>query len=381
MLMGFVALTLTGYVTKPVAIGKPLLRNLVFILPFLPYLIEFCVYGNNPTAHFEFEKKIFFFTAPIIIPVFVQVTGFKNYKLALMVFSASVCILTIYTFGGLVIHKTFFAAESYQNGAYLLRYHFERISGLHPTYYSIFALTAGWFFCQATSVKNNFRLVYYIFAALLFAAVMVLAVRIALAASVVLVLVWIIRSKLSNNHRILMTIGALAAFIFISFTVPSLKNRLNEFLLWDTSKTNHTNTISQRATIMDCSWQVFINHWLWGCGSRNFQLGLNECYNAKGWPQGRQNEFNPHNQYVLMGINYGIFILFVFLGCLCIILCKIFKLPIGIYFGLMVLFFFMSEAMLERQMGVYFFGLIALLLYNIKNPKLSQEATHIDSKN
>ncbi|OPZ98326.1 MAG: hypothetical protein BWY70_01253 [Bacteroidetes bacterium ADurb.Bin408] len=66
-----------------------------------------------------------------------------------------------------------------------------------------------------------------------------------------------------------------------------------------------------------------------------------------------------------MGINYGILILITFLLCLFMIFRKIIRLHEGRYFVVIILLFFMTESLLEKQMGVYFFGLLSLLMYNV----------------
>jgi len=370
ILMVVSALTITAYLIKPFPLRKMVLKNLVFVIPFIPYLIEFFIYGLEPAVHFEFEKKIFFFTAPFIIPLFINVTGFRNYKLPLLIFSLSVCILTIYSFFGLLFENILFEHSTFKNGAFILRDSFEKISGLHPTYYSIFALTAACFLClSSVSEKRTFRITYLILATILFLAVLILAVRVAFITGMVFILIWILRSHLSNLRKIVIGLSALTTLIMIFITLPSLNNRLNEFVKWNPERVDNTNTVSQRAVILNCSLQVFSDNILWGCGCRNFQKQLNTCYVSENWPQGSAQEFNPHNQYLSLGINYGIFILLIFVGCLYMICRKIFRLNEGVYFCIAVLLFFMSEAMLERQMGVYFFGLIALLLYNVNTLK------------
>jgi len=102
-----------------------------------------------------------------------------------------------------------------------------------------------------------------------------------------------------------------------------------------------------------------------GTGSENFQQKLNDCYTVKGWHEGASQNFNPHNQYLLLGINYGIMELIFFGICLFLIFRNIYTFPEGKYFMVAIIFFFFTESILERQMGVYFFGLISLLLYNV----------------
>jgi O-antigen ligase len=365
ILILFALLTLILFFIRPVPVGKALLLNLVFIVPFIPYLIEFFVSGFDPSARFELEKKLFFFTAPLVIPVFMKVTGFRNYKSALLIFSLSVAAITLYTIIGLLIEGVPFNPISYENGAYILRNRFEIISGLHPTYYSIFALCAGCFLSYSSLRKRSFHVAAQVIAGVLFVSVLVLAVRIAFFVAMVFLLIWIFNKKIAISAKITGGVIAMAVFAILIFSVPSLNMRFGEITTWFTGNANIENTMSQRETIVDCSLKVFSDHMWLGTGSRDFQHELDNCYSSKGWVSNNQS-FNPHNQFLSVGINYGIFFLLIFIGGLFYIFRRMLIIPEAKYFMIAVLFVFLSESILERQMGVYFFGLISLLFYNVK---------------
>ncbi len=367
ILMALSALTLVSLLIKPISIKKPILWNLVFVLPFIPYLVELLITGFNPVVRFEFEKKLFFFTAIFIIPVFIEITGFKNYKLALLIFSLSVLMLCLYSFTALFFKGIPFSASSYENGSYILRHNFEKFSGLHSTYYSVFALSSAWFLSYSLfEGKKTLRVACKIMSAILLISVLYLAVRIAFFTLGVFILVSIIESRNAIWRKLLMVLAAIALMGTVSFVVPSLKNRLSEFLTLEVGPTNNDNTIFQRTMIIDSSMKIFSENFWAGTGSEHFQKELNNCYSLNKWKEGAVLNFNPHNQYLSIGINYGIFILILFVACLFVIFRKLFKLPEGKYFCIAIVFFFLTESMLERQMGVYFFGLIAVLLYNIQ---------------
>jgi len=365
ILILFALLTLILFFIRPVPIGKALLLNMVFMVPFTPYLIEFFISGFDPSARFELEKKLFFFTAPLVIPVFMKVTGFINYKAALLIFSLSVAAIALYTLIGLLIEGVPFNPISYENGAYILRNRFEIISGLHPTYYSVFALCAGCFLGYNSFLqKRSFHVLARIIAGVLFVSVLVLAVRIAIIVGVVFLFIWIFNKKIALSAKITGGVIALAVLVIIIFSVPSLKVRFGEITTWFTGRANSENTMSQREMIVDCSYKVFSDHMWLGTGSRNFQHELDNCYSSKGWVSNNQS-FNPHNQFLSEGINYGIFFLLIFIAGLYFIFRRILTIPEAKYFMVAVLFVFLSESILERQMGVYFFGLISLLFYNV----------------
>jgi O-antigen ligase len=361
---------LIAFILKPFNPGKTILINLVFVIPFIPYLIEFLVSGFNPVVRFEFEKKLFFLSAPLLIPVFLKITGFRNYKLALLVFSASVVTLTIYSLIMLVIKGVIFDPGAYLNGAYILRYNFEAVSGLHPTAYSIFALSSTVFLCYSDILKTKaFRTVFISISAFLIIFVLFVATRIALFTGVFFIFIWIFKTRMSLLKKIFVIYGAILLVIILSSIVPSLNSRMDEIIALKNGKIKPDNTLSQRLLIMDCTWKLISGNLLFGNGTENSQIRLNECYMSKGWPAGSEKSYDPHNQYLLFGLNYGIFALIVFLVCLLIIFRKVIRFPEGSYYMFAVLIFFMSESLLESQMGVYYFGIISLVMYNVL-PKL-----------
>jgi O-antigen ligase len=304
-----------------------------------------------------------------------KITGFRNYKIPLLVFAFSVLLLTIYSIFGLIVKGIPFQTTSFENGAYILRYNFEQISNLHPAYYSIFAIISCSIFLFASkTVDRTYKVVFIIFSIILFAIILFLAARIALITAAVFLFILITTSKLSSLKKFSLAYISLVFLILISFTLPSSRSRLNEIINLKTDQFIPGNTVSQRVLILDCTFKTFSENIFFGSGSGHSQKKLDECYNSKGWQAGAQESFNPHNQFLSVGINYGVIMILVFIVCLFIIFRKIFKLPEGKYYCIAIIMFFMSESLLEVQMGVYLFGLISLLLYNINiEPQLNKK--------
>jgi O-antigen ligase len=182
----------------------------------------------------------------------------------------------------------------------------------------------------------------------------------------------IIKNKMPVLRKLILGIYVLILLVMVSLSLPSLRNRLAEMVSLKTQQNIANNTISQRTTILFCSLQVFSDNIFLGTGSRNFQKKLNDCYASVGFPVTDKQNFNPHNQYLSMSVNYGIFIMLLFIVCLALIFRKIIKIPEGLYFSIAILIFFLSESLLERQMGVYFFGLVGLLLYNLADKQYKE---------
>ncbi|MCK9612036.1 MAG: O-antigen ligase family protein [Bacteroidales bacterium] len=363
-------LTLIIYFIRPVPIGKKLLLNSIYIIPFIPYLLEFFISGFDPVAGFELEKKLFFFTAPLVLPLFLEVTKFSNYKLPMMIFSFSMTALAIYSVAALFIENSMFEPQAYENGAYLLRDRFQNYCGIHPTYFSIFAICAASFLCFKPVYKNKgFRIITIISACFLFAVVILLAVRASIFILAAFAVAWIVFKKFPLLKKTLLIITSLLLLVILTFSIPSLNKRFGEITSWISGNTDYNNTLSQREIITSCSLKVFSKNILSGTGSKNFQQELNNCYRDKGWPICVERNYNPHNQFLSIGINYGIFFMLLFIACLYFIFRKVIHHPEARYYTIAIIIIFFSESFLERQMGVYFFGLFSLLFYNINMQK------------
>jgi O-antigen ligase len=119
--------------------------------------------------------------------------------------------------------------------------------------------------------------------------------------------------------------------------------------------------------------EVLSDIWLFGATKGDAQEHLTKFYLKKGWIHAAEENYNAHNQFLQVLIEFGIigFLLF----------CLIFFLPFflyhGFYFRIILMGFTISllfESFLERQAGIFLFIFIYCLfnapIENIKNAKL-----------
>jgi O-antigen ligase len=365
LFMLFTLLTLIGWMITAKSPGRSILWNTLFILPFLPYMIEFIISGFNPVVSFEFEKKIFFFTAPLIIPLYMRISGFRNARWPFHVLASAMTLLSLWVAVRLAISGIPFQDGAYTQGAFLLRNQFEIISGIHPTYFTLMAVFASFHLWRIRKGKALlFRILLYSGILLMIALCLLLAVRIAMVAMALSILYLLFSGKSALWVKLAGTAGLLVSALLLMLLVPSLHNRFGEMSNAGTAEPAKGNTIAQRMMIMECSWKVFTAHPLWGTGSAHAQEALNDCYAGDSRNQAGQT-FNAHNQFMTQAISFGIPGLLCLLLCLLFIFRRIRRQPGGMVFILIILTWFMSESVLERQMGIYFFGLSAILLYNL----------------
>ena len=346
---------------------KEYLPYFLFTLPFIPYLIEFLVYPNNKIIQFELEKKLFFFAAPLVLYI-----DSESVKLQLK--NASVCFITgvallsfisiIYLMGS----GNLFLESNYLNGAYGLRFVFENFSGLHPTYYGLFSTTASlWIIHYLENYSGKYKIVMISFLIVLLVVNMLIASKMPLLI-MLLGLLWIGYKKTSNKLKLgIIYLSFFAGLTALIFVIPSLKNRLLEIPHFFTFQMVN-NTIFERFIIFNCSKSIFLSDIITGVGARNIQGVLDYCYVWFGFSKGALIHLNPHNQYLSIGICYGLGILVLFLLTLFVLFLRIKNSAAGIIFFFSLIFIMFTESILERQMGVYYFLFFALLfMMQIKN--------------
>jgi hypothetical protein len=368
--IGFMALTLFFFLKeKPKWHFSEFKFYGLFILPFIPYLVEFLMYHDNKIMQFELEKKSLFFWAPFIFYMSSLLQKKMELRHAVNCFISSVAILSIVSFLYLLFSGTVLSISSYQNGAFELRKSFEELSGQHPIYYGLFSTTASlWVLFFFNKYSKNLQwllgisVFFMILLNLLIAAKMPLLI-------LVIGLLWVAYKKISDRNKLALVYVLFFGIIFIAIMfIPSLNNRLGEVTDFFVNATAN-NTVLERFLVFNCSKMVFAQDFYLGIGSRNAQNLLDFCYVYFKFYKGYSIHLNSHNQYLTFGISYGIGIMSLFIGILLVLFQRFRKNPLGIIFWFCSVDIMFTESILERQMGIYyflFFGLLFLLPFQSK---------------
>jgi O-antigen ligase len=341
----------------------------LFILPFIPYLVEFIMFHDDKIMQFELEKKSLFFVAPIIFYMSSLLQKKMELRHAVNCFISSVAILSIVSFLYLLFSGTVLSISSYQNGAFELRKSFEELSGQHPIYYGLFSTTASlWVLFFFNKYSKNLQwllgisVFFMILLNLLIAAKMPLLI-------LVIGLLWVAYKKITDRNKLALVYVLFFGIIFIAIMfIPSLNNRLGEVTDFFVNATAN-NTVLERFVVFNCSKMVFAQDFYLGIGSRNAQNLLDFCYVYFKFYKGYSIHLNSHNQYLTFGISYGIGIMSLFISILLVLFQRFRKNPLGIIFWFCSVAIMFTESILERQMGIYyflFFGLLFLLPFQSK---------------
>lgn len=174
-------------------------------------------------------------------------------------------------------------------------------------------------------------------------------------------LLWLAYVKVKNKMKlVIFYFSFFGTLVFLIFFIPSLRSRLLEVQNFFISE-NFGNTLTERMIIFNCGRSVFLSDVVTGIGARNVQGIMDYCYVWFGFHKGAIIHLNPHNQYLSLGIAYGIGVLFLFLAGLFLLFLRIKNAWPARLFLFSMLLIMTTESVLERQMGIYYYLLFSAL--------------------
>jgi O-antigen ligase len=116
-----------------------------------------------------------------------------------------------------------------------------------------------------------------------------------------------------------------------------------------------------RIQSMEAAWKCCLTNWLLGVGIGDEQATLQKEFQSNGFTYAADHQLNCHNQFLQTWLGTGI------LGLL--VLIALVSLPFlfqpsvfSLGFCTLLIFNFMVESLLERQIGLFFFTFFYLLL-------------------
>lgn len=346
---------------------KDLRRNSILTIPFIPYLIEYCFFHNNSVLGFEVEKKLLFFIAPLSFAFYTSSLKLMDFKVYIRTFTVSLLLLSLYSLILLIINRILFDPASYAGDASILRTKFEDISKLHPTYFGFFAsIAVFWIIFDFRNLSNQMKWLIGMSVSILIFIDFLVAAKMSIII-VVLGSLYIFYKVTPQKKYLLFGYSAMLALLVALFAlIPSLSQRIFELKDIFSLKNLTYNSVNERKIIFVCSWNIFKDNIWFGVGSRNMQQYLNVVYWViKYYPAFIKN-YNSHNQFLTLGINYGVFDVLLFIGSIVFVIRKEWKNTFAILLIVSTITIMLTESILERQMGVYFFVLFMLLFYNNK---------------
>lgn len=352
-------------------------RTIPFVLPFIIYII--CL-----PYTYDFKSALSFIlkSLPILIlPLLfgLNITIVKKYKDDIIKYYLNglliSCIISI------LIGCILFANNFNMNK--LMYYELAEYLSLHPTYYSLYLLLGVILLMFSYEGKQWYKvMVLTIFVV----TIILLQSRIAY---VCLILLSVLKIKSSLKKGSFISISALLVFILLMiFAVPNSLKRLEQTFYYSENLTDligneNENGVTQRLWL----WENAMNHikerivlghglksqkkiFKWKIHKHNLSNKTSYDYKEAALEVGK---LNLHNQYLQILYESGLVGFLFFLVSIFYIIKEAFrgKNYLFIYCYGLFLIFLLTENLLDRQMGIYFYSFMYPFLYLLKSEDLT----------
>ncbi|MCO6500418.1 MAG: O-antigen ligase family protein [Vicingus serpentipes] len=339
--------------------AKNLLWTLLFISFYLSYLIAALLEPMSRASGFILEKKL----SLLILPIFFFLTPKKitkeHLRGILLVFALIVLGITFSTNLFILIKGIPPKYFSFADFSFAYRSFFEEITGLHPTYISIYLAFSALIFINY-GLKEKEHLLWYglAFVACVTCLIPLLAKLPILAFLISLSIYFSAQPNVWKKIKYLFLI-LITGFIISIFTVPVLKSRINEMVSSSFSPPQgfSYNSVNVRSGVWECAIDLIKEKWLTGIGPGQLQETLNNCYKRFNTSAYSSVDYNTHNEYFNVLLSTGVIGLLIFLLILLISLYQSYKKRAPLFFAFIVLISlcFLTENILDRQRGIVFF--------------------------
>lgn len=374
-------LTKKNYSFKHILNKSEAKLNLALIGLFALYLISL-VYTNNLSYGIKIlEYKLSLFVLPI---VFLNIDISKKTVLSVLkVYSISIVICSLFLLFNSIV-------SYYQNSNLLVYEAFSAAISLHAiflSYYTFLAILIIEYLRVKNLLKSNQKLLAYIGIPILIIALVFLASKNVMVILLLFALIYFTYKFINRRFKIkelLLSIFIIVIITALSFQLTAVKNRVVE--LSSTSgvenvqkiksgeKLEHVdrakfNGTSLRLTLWYLGIDILMdqNQLFLGLSPGDYRDEINEVYDQVGLNPWFKN-YNMHNQFIQILVELGI------VGLISYLLIYIFAFKIGLrtknylflIFLISILFFQMSESIIERNKGIVFVIFFILLLPKLK---------------
>jgi len=338
-------------------------------VPYLLFLASFPYAFDSLDAGKYLIRTSIILVLPILIALGAPEAGrFKNQVISFYIYGLLIsCVLTI-------VFGLFYFLQDWDIGR-LQYYDLAEYMHLHPSYYSLYLLVGLALLLNTDVIKYKYKVLAFVLFTLM---IVLLQSRMAYG---ILILLFLLRLKdLEKIKSYFWVTGVSIALAALIFVVPDSYKRIKETLIPSVA---HSDLIGN-----ELENGVTQRLWLWQNAIRQvserpiFGYGLRSQKKVYKWKIQKENlssehgrsynlaamtigSLNLHNQYLQILYDTGVLGLLIFIGSILLAFRravsrrnKLFILVYSIF-----LMFLFTENLLDRQMGIYFYGFILPILY------------------
>lgn len=340
---------------------------LLFLTSYFVYIICLIYSEDHKSGLFILEKKLSLILFPIILSTEKLKRGLVNKILLSFVISCFLAtllsILHIYYLHFYTeIPLPSLTVESFY------RDNFTSLLDIHPTYYSLYiafsAIVIVFFLFRDWNKLKIYVKFLALFVIVYFACInILLSSRMLLLISLLILVTLLIRLLFKNRVAgiiIILFLTLSTTFYFIHKN-NIIKKRFTELTetQWTPPIGIYYNSTNLRVGILNCSFSLLKNNWLFGFGTGSAQKNLNACYQSSGYSDVLFiDQYDTHNQYLNVWLNTGLIGLAIFLLTIVIPMKKAYKANCFLYLAFLSLIALccFTESLLERQNGIVFYA-------------------------
>jgi O-antigen ligase len=150
----------------------------------------------------------------------------------------------------------------------------------------------------------------------------------------------------------------LIVLVLLALQSPFLQAKIGTILSGGTQS-------DPRYVLFQCGWEIFAENFWFGVGVADVEPSAMECYKIFDDTEAIEKQYNFHNVLLQFGASTGIFGLICFLALIVTLFLKALRSNTMIHIGFVFLFFLacMTESLITRNKGVFYFATFSTLLF------------------
>lgn len=354
---------------------EPFAQNIkwtsVIIALFGIYLVFYFLSDFSKAASQAIEIKASFLVIPLGFFLRRKQINPKELSIILLFYQLACFASAIYLSGHLIKAGIFNLGHLSANEFnFAVRTFSEKLTGVHPTYLSIFYLFSLYSIYSKNGynqlnviplIKKSLKLIHLLFCTTICLLLVAKAPLIGF-----LIAIGAVTMVKNLKKGVVLIASATVILVLLILFVPSIGSRFKEInnSAEVTNNEASVNSINLRRSIFNCSTEIISENWVWGVGLDHVQERLNNCYENYKNEELSSRDYNTHNQYFDLVLSVGV------VGLLSFLLLLVYPLGINnltsnsflLFFKLFIGICFLSENLLSRQHGVVFFVMINCIL-------------------